>query len=106
MKIEITDDTGTYNWILYDGLEEIDEFYGSEYTLREAFEAIIARRAMIGLEYAEDIETGTTALKDHCSSGEQTISLDQVIEATESVNADSLVDKLKETTSTIVFAIK
>ena len=54
MKIEITDDTGTYNWILYDGPEEIDEFYGSEYTLGEAFEAIIARRTMIGLEYSKE----------------------------------------------------
>jgi hypothetical protein len=91
-----------YEWSLYDGPEGNDIYEGQADTLGEVFEAIVTRRIMIGLEYAEDIETGTTALKDHYSSGEPTISLDQAIAAIKSVD----VATLEETTSTIVFTIK
>jgi hypothetical protein len=56
MHIEIDDNplTGVYSWTLYDGPEEIDEFYGQANSLGEVFEQIIARRTMIGLEYSKD----------------------------------------------------
>ena len=95
-----------YEWKLEDGPEGNDHYEGQADTLGEVFEAIITRRIIIGLEYAEDIETGTTALKDHYISGEPTISLDQVIAAIKSVDVEALVATLEETTSTIVFAIK
>jgi len=76
-----------YEWKLEDGPEGIDHYEGQADTLGEAFEAIIARRTMIGLEYAE----GATTQKDHYSSGEPTAPLYQVIE---------------NVRATIVFAIK
>ena len=56
MKIEITEDfiTGMYNWVLYDGpdgIDGIDEFYGSENTLGEVFEQIILHRTQNALSY-------------------------------------------------------
>ena len=56
MNIEILQDciTGIYSWTLYDGPEGIDIYEGTGDTLGEAFEAIIARRIMIGLEYSKD----------------------------------------------------
>ena len=56
MKIEITDDfiTGMYNWVFYDGPENIDEFSGSENTLGEVFEQIVHHRTLIALSYVED----------------------------------------------------
>jgi hypothetical protein len=99
-----------YEWSLYDGTDGIEHYDGQADSLGEAFEQIVAHRIMIGLEYAEDVKTGTTALEDHRNSGEPTISLDQVIAATKSVDVEALVAKhfntLEETTSTIVFAIK
>jgi hypothetical protein len=55
MKIEITEDfiTGMYNWVFYDGPEEIDEFRGSENTLGEVFEKIIIHRTLNALSYVE-----------------------------------------------------
>ena len=62
MKIEITEDfiTGLYNWTLYDGPENIDEFRGSESTLGEVFEKVILYRTQNALSYVEGTsETGT-----------------------------------------------
>jgi hypothetical protein len=85
-----------YEWSLDDGPEGIDHYDGQTDSLGEAFEQIVARRFMIGLEYAEDVKTGTTALEDHQNSGEPTIPLEQVIR---NLN-------LAETTFTIVFAFE
>jgi hypothetical protein len=99
-----------YEWSLYDGPEGIDHYDGCADSLGEAFEQIVAHRIMIGLEYAEDVKTGTTALEDHRNSGEPTIPLEQVRAAIKSVDVEALVaehfNTLEETTSTIVFAIK
>jgi hypothetical protein len=56
MKIEITEDfiTGMYNWVLYDGPENIDEFRGYETTLGEVFEKIVYYRTQNALSYRED----------------------------------------------------
>jgi len=56
MKIEILQDciTGVYSWTLRDGPDGIDHYEGQADSLGEAFEAIIARRTMIGLEYSKD----------------------------------------------------
>jgi hypothetical protein len=43
-----------YEWSLYDGPDGIDQYEGQADSLGEAFEAIIARRTMIGLEYSKD----------------------------------------------------
>jgi hypothetical protein len=43
-----------YEWKLEDGPEGDDIYEGTGNTLGEAFEAIIARRTMIGLEYTKD----------------------------------------------------
>jgi hypothetical protein len=53
MKIEITEDfiTGTYSWALFDGPENIDEFYGYENTLGEVFEKIIYHQTQNALSY-------------------------------------------------------
>ena len=99
-----------YEWSLDDGPEGNDHYDGVAHSLGEAFEQIVAHRIMIGLEYAEDVKTGTTALEDHRNSGEPTLSLDQVRAAIKSVDVEALVaehfNTLEETTSTIVFAIK
>jgi hypothetical protein len=42
-----------YEWSLYDGPEGIDHYDGQADTLGEAFEAIIAHRTRIGLEYTK-----------------------------------------------------
>jgi hypothetical protein len=41
-----------YEWSLYDGPEGNDHYDGVADSLGEAFEQIVARRTMIGLEYA------------------------------------------------------
>ena len=43
-----------YEWTLYDGPDGIEHYEGQADTLGEAFEAIIARRTMIGLEYSKE----------------------------------------------------
>ena len=43
-----------YEWKLYDGPEGIDHYEGQADSLGEAFEQIVARRTMIGLEYSKD----------------------------------------------------
>jgi hypothetical protein len=43
-----------YEWKLYDGPDGIEHYEGQADSLGEAFEAIIARRIMIGLEYTKD----------------------------------------------------
>ena len=43
-----------YEWTLYDGPDGIEHYEGQANTLGEAFEAIIARRTMIGLEYSKE----------------------------------------------------
>lgn len=43
-----------YEWKLEDGPEGNDIYEGTGDTLEEAFEANIARRTMIGLEYSKD----------------------------------------------------
>jgi hypothetical protein len=96
IQIRYRRDNDHYEWSLYDGPEGIDHYDGQADSLGEAFEQIVARRFMIGLEYAEDVKTGITALEDHRNSGEPTITLEQVIS---NLN-------LAETASTIVFAIK
>lgn len=55
MKIEITDDfiTGMYNWVFYDGPENIDVYCGFENTLGEVFEKIITCRVKNALSYVE-----------------------------------------------------
>jgi uncharacterized protein YhbP (UPF0306 family) len=95
-----------YEWSLDDGPEGNDHYDGVAHSLGEAFEQIVAHRIMIGLEYAEDVKTGTTALEDHRNSGEPTISLDQVIAAIKSVDVEALVATLEETRASIVFTIK
>lgn len=65
MHIEIDDNilTGIYSWTLYDGPEEIDEFYGKANTLGEVFAQIVHHRTLIALSYTEDTsETGTDPL--------------------------------------------
>ena len=65
MHIEIDDNplTGVYSWTLYDGSEEIDEFYVTGNSLGEVFEKIIYHRTQNALSYVEDTsETVTVPL--------------------------------------------
>jgi hypothetical protein len=63
MKIEILQDsiTGMYNWVLYDGPENIDEFRGSENTLGEVFEQIILHRTLNAASYVSDTSSTDTS---------------------------------------------
>jgi hypothetical protein len=56
MNIEICyiPETDSYEWSLYDGPDGIDDYCGRENSLGQVFDAIIARRTMIGLEYTKE----------------------------------------------------
>ncbi len=65
MKIEILQnpETGTYNWVFYDGPDGIDEFSGCEDSLGEVFEKIIYFQITNSLSYFEATsKTGTDLL--------------------------------------------
>jgi hypothetical protein len=55
MNIEIwyRPETVSYEWVLYDGPDGIDEYCGRANSLGEVFERIIYYRTLIGLSYAE-----------------------------------------------------
>jgi hypothetical protein len=77
ITIDYMPETDSYEWALYDGPDGIDDFCGRENSLGQVFEKIIYYRTLIEGSYTEATQ------KEHCSSGE-----------------------LKETTLTIVFAIR
>ena len=53
IKIEYRSETDSYEWVMYDGPDGIDDYCGQANSLGEAFERIIYYRTINALNYTE-----------------------------------------------------
>lgn len=53
ITIDYMPETDSYEWVLYDGPDGIDDFCGRENSLGQVFEKIIYHRTRIAMSYTE-----------------------------------------------------
>jgi hypothetical protein len=53
IKIEYRSETDSYEWVMYDGPDGIDDYCGQANSLGEVFERIIYNRTLIERSYRE-----------------------------------------------------